>query len=310
MLDDRPFRLRDIRVGNQRPRSHDTVDWSTPFRGVRVPSEHAADVTTRIRAAALLVPPDAAISGWAAAWLNGDPWATGRTASGEPVPVLVVGPRPHAIRETAGLKPRRSTLAADDVVLTDGMRVVAPLRAGFDIARYGRTLAEVVPPLDSLLRTGVVDVVALEDYVRRHPRMRGVPLARQAVALASPFSESRAESQMRMAWHGIGIPRPVVNATILDESGLFVGRVDLLDAESGVVGEYQGDHHRSPEQYRADVARRRRLESLGLIVVEAAGGDFRPHSNYLNELAIARSRGLRRNRAHDRWQVGPRRPHI
>ncbi|MET0740368.1 MAG: hypothetical protein ABWZ26_02310 [Candidatus Nanopelagicales bacterium] len=300
-----PFRLRDVDPFRRRNQRYAGRAWVTPHRGVRIPTTSADNVDARIAAAALVLPDGGALAGWAAARRHGDRWASGLDSRG--CALAVPAALPHHVRlRRNGIAPVNGVLEPDDVWMLNGVATTSPDRTGFDEARllpYG----EAVAALDSLLACGATDLTRLRLYVQHHPGMKGVPQARQVLEVASPYAESRQESRMRLCWLAVGFDQLVVNATILDEHGEFVGRVDLLDEEAGLVGEYQGDTHRDQLQYRKDLRRKRRLESLGLIVSEAGGGDLRPGSGYTRDLVAARRRGLDRDRRLDRWQLGLRR---
>lgn len=68
-----------------------------------------------------------------------------------------------------------------------------------------------------------------------------------------------------------------------DLAGRFVARPDLLDPVRGVVGEYQGAHHRSRARHARDVRRADALRQLGLEYVEVVGAD-------LDDTALVRAR--------------------
>jgi very-short-patch-repair endonuclease len=66
--------------------------------------------------------------------------------------------------------------------------------------------------------------------------------------------------------------------------------------------EYDGAHHRGPDQHRADNAREHRLEQAGLIVIRFDNQDtLRTQARTLAVMQEARQRGLRRDRRHDGW---------
>ena len=63
---------------------------------------------------------------------------------------------------------------------------------------------------------------------------------------------------MRLVWVlDAGWPHPSCNRTVFATSGEILGRPDLLDLTTGVVGEYNGALHRGRARHRSDVARMR-----------------------------------------------------
>jgi Protein of unknown function (DUF559) len=111
------------------------------------------------------------------------------------------------------------------------------------------------------------------------------------------------ESRLRLIWVRGGLPPPLVNVPVYDRhTGYLLGRPDLLDEEAGVVVEYDGAYHRSPDQHRADNSREHRLEQAGLIVIRFDNHDTaRTQAKTLAVMKEARGRGLRRDRRHDSW---------
>jgi hypothetical protein len=297
------FHLRDLPPHERR--SFDSKKWVRPFTAVRIPSAERDDVDALLAAAALILPAGSALSGWAAARLHGDRWSSGRDRVGRHSPIPVTVPPPLQLAKRRSLDIIRSKLAPADVITRRGLPVTTPARTALDLARL-LPRDQAVAAVDALLATRTVSIRDLEGAIRDHPRIKGRPAAASVMQLASPFAESPPESVMRLVWHDLGLRSLMVNATILDNTGLFMGRVDLLDPKAGLVGEYQGDQHRSPDTYRADLRRKRGLESLGLIVVEAAGGDL-GSTSYRVEVMQQRHRGLARDRSLDRWRIGPRR---
>ncbi len=65
-----------------------------------------------------------------------------------------------------------------------------------------------------------------------------------------------------------------MNGGLAGRQGYFVGEPDLLDADAGLVGEYDGAYHRSLAQQTADNAREEALEQLNLTVVRATAVDL------------------------------------
>jgi very-short-patch-repair endonuclease len=72
-----------------------------------------------------------------------------------------------------------------------------------------------------------------------------------------------------------GLPHPLVNAIVRDRQGAFVGRVDLLFAEYGVIVEYDGAQHGDDAgQWRTDITRINDLQALGYLVIRVHKDDM------------------------------------
>src|SRR4051794_34290369 len=106
------------------------------------------DHILRCRAAALLMPPEAALGGRSASSLLGAPLP----AHGDPVTVLL--PQRVKWAGPAGVRVHRAGLAPADVQENDdGLRYTAPVRTAWDVAALEPT-STAVGVLDAMLRAG------------------------------------------------------------------------------------------------------------------------------------------------------------
>jgi hypothetical protein len=252
--------------------------WRQPFRGVHAPVvQDEGDPLQRIQDAAALVPPGGALAGWAAGHLLGAADLDGRGRSGHSQEKVVIAvplachpaPRP-------GVRFVRSALGDGDVVEIDGIRVTSAVRTCFDVARSS-SVEEGLVGADIMCRQVGLEPADVQEYAEQHPRMRGLPVARAALALADRRSRSSGESRLRYIWVvEAGLPRPQCNPYVLDGAGDVVAMPDVLDVEAGLAGEYDGAEHRSLRQHTADNAREEDLEGLGLEVVRATSLDVGP----------------------------------
>jgi very-short-patch-repair endonuclease len=104
---------------------------------------------------------------------------------------------------------------------------------------------------------------------------RGARRLRQAAGLLDDRAESRPETLLRLILHDAGLVDVQINRTFIDsETGRRV-RPDFVFPAQKVAIEYQGDYHRTREQWRADMTRRSRLEAQGWIVIEVNADDLR-----------------------------------
>ena len=241
-----------------------TRRWRRVMRGYYLP-RRMGQVLWRHRALALLdLYPDAVLSVRTAAAL----WL------GEPPELLlevIIAPQRRCPRRP-WLSTLRTPLKAADTRIRSGYRVTTPVRTAFDCARL-LPLLDAVAEVDALLHAGLVTRAQLARYVTEHPRLRGIPQARRVLQMCNPDAESRMESRTRVVLVLAGIPAPEVNVTLYDGEGKFLGRVDLLWRDARFIVEYEGDHHRDPKQYRADLARRYRMERAGYRVLPITAAD-------------------------------------
>jgi very-short-patch-repair endonuclease len=92
-----------------------------------------------------------------------------------------------------------------------------------------------------------------------------------------------------------GLPAPVPNRLITDDSGGFLARGDLVYERLRIVIEYDGEHHAHPRQRSRDATRRTLLREHGWYVVEITAADLRNP-----QLAIAKVRAALDVRAAER----------
>jgi hypothetical protein len=120
-------------------------------------------------------------------------------------------------------------------------------------------------------------------------RGRGKVLARRAVELIRPGTESRPETLLRLAIVDGGLPEPEVNVDIFDAAGRFIGRGDLVYRRWRVIVEYDGDQHRiDTRQFDRDVHRLEDFAANGWRVVRVVGRSFfRDRQECVNRVARA-----------------------
>lgn len=272
----RAFRVDEaIELSSKRLRSQDL--WA-PIRGVRVP-DNQRTVSDICRAIELTLPPGSAFSHSTAARL----W-------GLPLP-LSVGDEVH-ITTPLGIRARR------------GPRIVGhqrPLPSGSianDRSPTVTTLARTFCDMSEILRLAAL--VALGDVVcravGRETILAAIPdrprsVLVHAIELLDPKAESPKESELRVLLISRGIEGLTANYELCD-GGLFVARLDLALPLLRIALEYEGDYHRDRNQFRRDLARRRRIEALGWTYLAVTQADLNDPSSLLNDLhaAIARQR--------------------
>lgn len=188
------------------------------------------------------------------------------------VAVASPAPTPHA----NGILGHRLDLAPDDITTVQGLAATSPARTWCDLAPLLR-LEDLVAVGDYLLhwRRPLTTRREIDLTLDRMWGKRGVRRAREAVDLLSEMAESRPESELRVVIIYAGLPVPEVNhSEVMTETGRS-RRFDLVFRRERVVLEYQGDYHRTKEQWRKDMTRRSELEAEGWYVMEINADDLR-----------------------------------
>jgi hypothetical protein len=250
-----------------------------------------------------LVPDGAALGGWAALYARDVHVLDGqRGLSGPKLDIVIsVGPV-GLIKPRPGLIIDRTPLPSDEVSVCSGVPVVGAERAICQIA--SRDGAEQgLAAADASCRAGVTTPAQLREFVATQDRKPGVPAMRVVAALVDARAESVPESHMRYVWVVLaGLPIPLVNATIVDESGFPAGKPDLLDRKAGLVGEYDGPTHRELLEHTNDNSREEGFESHNLVVVRATSIDLWPRRQQLiRRIRNGYGRALARDHSRDTW---------
>ena len=298
--------LRELGVSR---REIDGPLWQRLGRGVHAWHGLAGDdPDLRIQTVGATQPSGAVIGGWAALRALGVTALDGRSGPGSDrlVPVLVhVGPRGRS-RPTPTLHVDRGVLRDEDLLEHDGLLVMRPTAACVSIARrYG--VEEGLVAADAAVGAGLTCADELRGYVARRRGTRGIPAARTVADLVDGCAASPPESRLRFVWVvEAGLPRPLVNPSVVTEDGVFVGKPDLLGLDAGLVAEYDGAHHRDLRQHTADNAREEGFERLNLVVVRATALDLWPRRpDLVRRLRWAHRQGTSRDRGRDRWGLRP-----
>ena len=261
------------------------ADLRAPFHGVRVP---AGNVTLVAACRARLKPlaAEAVISHVTAARLHAVPLPPFLARVSIVHVSVPAGARAPAGKNTVG---HQVTLRTTDRDSRHGVACTTPERTFCDLAAM-LTLAQLVAVGDDLLRRGTVSRAALTDAVAAYPGRRGTARLRRALELLDERSESPKESELRVLLIEAGFPSPLVNASVCDDRGRFVARIDLSYPDLKIAIEYEGDHHRDKYQWRADLARRRRLEALGWTYLSVTQADLDSPRDLLADLRAVMSR--------------------
>jgi len=234
------------------------------FRDVYVCADGTVDHLTLCKAAALLLPVGGALSHRSAALLHN----ANILGLDQPVEATAAA----GLRSQPGLRVARSCLEPADLWRRGGLPVTSPLRTAFDLARTPDLIAAVTG-LDALLFRRVIRAEALRGYLDAHARWTGVRAAATALDLARPDVESPMETRLRLGIVLAGLPEPVVQYDVLTPGGRFVARLDLAYPKQRVGLEYDGDHHRDRDTFRADAVRLNRLRLLDWSILRFTADD-------------------------------------
>lgn len=246
-------------------------DLQRPYRAVRMPATAGRTIQNLCRAYQARMPPDAFFSGVTAAVIMGIPLPR-RLEESLVLHVTVAYPRhPPSGRAVRGHSALVTEADARDWL---GLRISSPERVFCELAAL-LDLPQLVAVGDFLIRERLpfTSLARLADTVDRFPGRRGLRILNTAVPLLNGRSESPRESRLRVIVTVAGLPGLVANLPI-STSGGFHYRADLAFPRRRTIIEYQSDYHSGPEQFRADMTRRSRLEADGWFVVLVNADDL------------------------------------
>jgi hypothetical protein len=227
--------------------------WRPLLRGVYADSDLHVNHALRIRAAALVVPSDAAITGVSAAWL----WGVRLATDNDPVDVVTS----QKLGLANGLRVRTSSVPHADIDHLDGVNVTTPLRTAWELA-LRLDLIEAVTYCDAMAARGHIGSTSLAAYVRDRPGQHGCRIAGRVFSLVDGRSESPQESRLRVHMALADLPPPVPQYEIR-VAGEFVARVDFAWPDLKVAVEYDGVWHSDTGQLLRDRERLNRLQAAG-----------------------------------------------
>lgn len=231
------------------------------------------DHRLKARAAALLMPPEAAIGGRSAAAWFGAPFASATE------PVLVVLPRDCSWKGPRGVQVHSTDLRRDEVWTDeDGVRLTTARRTAWDVATLESTMSAVAL-LDGMLRNALLtDGELTEETLAKELLGRrghwGSRRAQAVFSLVDGRAMSPPESRVRVACHLAGLPHPVPQFEVI-QAGLFLGQVDLAWPDAKLIVEYEGEYHFDELQIVKDDARYDRLVAAGWRVLRLSSIDLR-----------------------------------
>jgi hypothetical protein len=229
------------------------------LHGVLVRADVPDTLAVRATAAALILPPGAAVCRTTAAWLRGiDALDLDDHRAGTAVVECVVpaGTEPAC---RPGLRAFSADLAGD-VDEVRGVPCTTAARTAIDLARWAPPPVGLAA-LDAFARGRLIEPAELQVAVGRWRGERFVDRARRLIGLCDPSAESAGESWLRLRFADAGFPRPVLQIPLVDEPGCVRYRLDLGFLQHRASWEYDGEeYHGSRAQLAHDAARREEIE--------------------------------------------------
>lgn len=269
--------------------------WRASSHGLHVPADVDISIEQRIVEAGARLPIGGMVTGWAAVRLAGAAYFEGRRRA---VPVLLA----HASRIRApGVEVRRTRRPLPSPQLRFGVPCAPPAVALVHELRLEHDFREMVVMIEMALLARVVTRAEIQEELESAARMHTRHF--DALDLATGECRSAPEVRMMLTWLlDAGCATPLMNRAVLDRDGRQLAVVDLLDVESGVYGEYDGEAHRGRARHRHDVERAEVLRDVGLEGFTIVAGDS--VAVQVRRMTAARRRALRSSEGERRWQVG------
>lgn len=266
------------------------------FHGIYVAADVELTLAVRTRAALLVAPRGSRASHHTAVLLWGG-WAPTTADIHISSPVRSTrserrGVVAHVTDPTA--EPRRR----------HGLSVSSPERAFLELASTRPSIVDLVVVGDSLVAAGAV---APPDLIAAADRWSGrwCRLARRAARLVRTGVNSPMESRVRMLIVLAGLPEPATNHILRYADGGWRRRLDLSYLVERIVIEYDGRHHLTTSQRRADLLRREELEREGWLFIVLVSEDVydEPAATVerVRTALVDRGRHLRSRRFSPEW---------
>lgn len=250
-----------------------------------------------------MLPPVGGVTGWAALHWVGGSWFSGRSAAGEPLDVcLATGGA--AVRAQRGIVVSAESLGPEELTEVDGVPLTTLVRSVAFEMRHAATVKDAVVVADMAAYDDLVSLAELGAFLESELPRTGIIQAREALTLARENAWSPQEVVTRLFWEiRLGLPPLLCNVPVFDVSGRHLVTPDLLDAEAGVVVDYNGELHLDPARRRADRNREELMRDVGLEFVEVVQRDFAEPMCLGTRMTKARAAGLAMRSSLRRWTV-------
>ena len=272
-----PARLRGPATRHDATRAGLT-DWHLRHRDIArlsrdtyLPRAAAADLRDRLPAILLTAPPGAVVSHHSAAAL----WKIEIPLQAPDERVHLIVPAESRARNRGDRRLHRGRLAPGEIERRWSLPVTSPARTWRDLAAVlpGAELLAVTDQLLDFLCTPADLALALA----AHPTGRGAQRAREVLPVGDPRAESPMESVLRWLLHEAGLPAPVLQFSVYDQKGVFIGRADMAWPHKLVLVEFDGNVHRDRDVFVNDLRRQNRLIAAGWTVLRFSSADVLGH---------------------------------
>ncbi|EFQ82978.1 hypothetical protein HMPREF0063_12187 [Aeromicrobium marinum DSM 15272] len=246
-------------------------DFTRPAAGVALHASRSADLPSRCRAVAKVLPADAVFTHLTSARLR-QWWLP--TSDDLPLIACTDGEAPHHDRR--GVYVRRCAIPPAHRQMLGDLAVASAAWTIVELAEH-LSLVDLVVVVDGALHLGHTTVDEIRATMVRG--RRGVRSLRRAIELCDGRSESAWETILRLIHVMAGIdvePQTVV----CNRAGVAVARGDLLILGTRRIAEYDGASHRDRRQHEDDLRRDKALaragyERYGYIAREVVGDPAR-----------------------------------
>lgn len=161
----------------------------------------------------------------------------------------------------------RDRLRHDESSLAQGIPVTTPARTAFDLGRRDR-FETAIMRVDALANATGIKPEEVDRVAGEHRGARGSVQLRRVIELMDGGAESPQETRTRLLLMAAGFPRPRTQILVVDDVGMFVGRIDMGWVEWRVGIEYDGPQHwDDPEQHARDIDRLAGLAAGGWTII-------------------------------------------
>jgi hypothetical protein len=249
-----------------------------------------------------------AITGGAALRLLGGGYFDGLADDGRTRLRVEVAANGDRLGSDEHLDAHRVEIAEGDVVIRHGVRCAKAERAVFDAVRWAETLEQRVQVIDMAVAAELTSIRRVKVYTLglRHVHDRHLVLV--ALSWANEHAESPQEVLLRLIWRRLfNLREPLVNRTVVDDSGRRLGRPDLVDEQLGMGAEFDGAEHRTRGRHQRDVRRLDDFQNAGLEIATFVGAYLRDERLVVDRLRAARARAGRLPR---HWRLAPAGPSL
>jgi hypothetical protein len=160
----------------------------------------------------------------------------------------------------------RTTRMPDKLYESGSVKFAPPARAVADAARLMTRLDDVRAVVSGALQRGRCSFQELVEELDDGPSAGSRYLAR-ALAEVSDGARSNAEIRLHKLIDSSGIEKPLYNASLYTEDGIFIAKPDAWWQRAGVAGEVDSrQYHFRAADYRDTQGRHNRMERYGINV--------------------------------------------